>query len=312
MGDQRLPEVRERRFARADLALRHKDPDLAILHLAERVVADLIGVEPPLRRRAELGLGDEVADRRIGAWEPDASRLAHETPASVAADEIPRPQGRAFAQGDVDARGILGETCHLDAAQDRNAKLRCPALQDALGVLLGERQAVRVTARESTDVEAHAGEPVDLCRLAGLEEPLDDAALVEHLQGPSMQAEGAGADALGIPLPFDDDDLDARERQLGPEHQPGRAAADDDHCMLGHSHLRPNRAVNPNDPGGARAVRAGTASIRTPSDRARERARSPGAASRCTGRRSGTAGRWHRRRRRACCSGCGSARRGPR
>ena len=141
-----MRQVGERGFAGADLALGHQDPDLAILRLAERVVADVVGPKTPLGRSGELRLRDEVTDRGIGSREPDAGRLANEASAPIASDEILRPQRSAVAERDIDARGVLGKAGDFDAAQDRDAELVRPVLEDALGVLLGKCEPVGVAA----------------------------------------------------------------------------------------------------------------------------------------------------------------------
>ena len=71
-------------------------------------------------------------------------------------------------------------------------------------------------------------------RLPLREEPFGDAALIEHLDGAGVQTAGARAVELLTGASFDDDDVDPRQRQLARQHQPGRAAAGDDHRMFGH------------------------------------------------------------------------------
>ena len=226
----------ERRFRDADTAFGHQDPDLAVFGLAERVGADRVAAEPPLGFPGQLGLGEKMADGRIRSGEPNARSLTDKAAAAVAADEILCPQRPAVAERDVDAGRVLGEARDLDAAEDRHAELFGPVQDDALTVLLDEREAVRVAARECADVEAHAGEAEHLHWLSFGEEPVGDAALIEHLDGAGMEAERAGLDALLVHPPFDDDDVDAGELQLGAEHQPGRAAAGNDHSMVDHEH----------------------------------------------------------------------------
>ena len=64
-------------------------------------------------------------------------------------------------------------------------------------------------------------------RLPGLDEPLDDAALVEHLQRAGMQpARPGGVEAL-VGSPFDDGNVDARNGQFSRQHQTRRAASRD-------------------------------------------------------------------------------------
>ena len=66
------------------------------------------------------------------------------------------------------------------------------------------------------------------------EEPLGDAALVEHLDRAGVQAAGARAGELLVGAPLDDGDVDPRQRQLARQHHPGRAASGD------HDRMRPS------------------------------------------------------------------------
>ena len=62
-----------------------------------------------------------------------------------------------------------------------------------------------------------------------------DVAIVERRATQDL----AGARSIHILIGawFDDDDVDARQRQLARQHQPGRAASRDHHRMLGHPRL---------------------------------------------------------------------------
>jgi hypothetical protein len=53
-----------------------------------------------------------------------------------------------------------------------------------------------------------------------------------------VQSAGPRTDELLIRAPLDHGDVDIRERELGGEHQTGRAAAGDQHGMVGR-HLVP-------------------------------------------------------------------------
>jgi hypothetical protein len=111
---------------------------------------------------------------------------------------------------------------------DRHAELVDPAGQDLLEPALRQREAVVVPGREVGDVERDVREPGDLHRRALREEPVGDAALVEHLDGARVQPARADAEELLRGAPLDDGDVDAGQRQLAGEHQPGRTAAGDD------------------------------------------------------------------------------------
>ena len=68
------------------------------------------------------------------------------------------------------------------------------------------------------------------------EEPLGDAALIEHLDGARVQAAGARAGEVLAGAPLDDGDVDPRQRQLARQHQPRRTASGDHHRVLGGRH----------------------------------------------------------------------------
>ena len=84
-----------------------------------------------------------------------------------------------------------------------------------------------------------SGVPANDVTCAVCQEALGDAALVEHFDRPRVQPARAGAGEVAVRAPLDDRDVDARQRQLGGQHQPGRTAAGDRHGMLGHVHPQP-------------------------------------------------------------------------
>jgi len=51
-----------------------------------------------------------------------------------------------------------------------------------------------------------------------------------------MQAARARAREVLAVAPLDNRNIDARQRQLAGQHQPGRTSADDRHRMIGHHH----------------------------------------------------------------------------
>ena len=69
----------------------------------------------------------------------------------------------------------------------------------------------------------------DLRHLSLREEPIGDSALIEDLDGACVQATRARADELLARAPLDNGDVDARQRQLARQHQPGRTAPGDHH-----------------------------------------------------------------------------------
>jgi len=61
---------------------------------------------------------------------------------------------------------------------------------------------------------------------------------------PPTDGVGAGAVDILTGAPFDDDDVDPRQRQLARQHQPGRPASCDHHRMFGHRRSPANPVVN--------------------------------------------------------------------
>ena len=94
---------------------------------------------------------------------------------------IERIMGEWIAERDIDAIVVGRHPDDLTPALQRDAELGDPLAHDPLDVALPQRQAVRVTGREVADVERDLAVPDDLHHLAGGEEPLGDAALVEDL-----------------------------------------------------------------------------------------------------------------------------------
>src|SRR6185437_1452084 len=216
--------------------------DLAIadrvLHPAQRMNARCVAADAPFRRRlGQFDHGNQVADRRIRSGEVDAGGLADQAATAVAPDEVARPHRRAFGQLDIDAIFVLSEADHLAPAIDWHLEVLNPAGEDALDVALPQPETVGMPGRKITEVEMDPGKPCDLRLLPLGDEPIGNAALVEHLDGARVQASGARAQQLLALPPFDDSDIDAREGQLAGQHQPGRAAAGDRYLMLELAHF---------------------------------------------------------------------------
>ena len=137
----------------------------------------------PFRLLGHLDLGDQPARRRIPPGELDAGGLADQAASAVAPDEILRPQRLAVGELDVDAGVVLRETRHLTSAIDRHRQLADPAGQDALDVVLPQREPVVVPGGKVADVQRDPGEARDLRHLSLREEPIGDSALIEDLDG---------------------------------------------------------------------------------------------------------------------------------
>ena len=135
---------------------------------------------------------------------------------------------------DVDAGVVLREAGHFTSAIERHRQLADPAGEDALDVLLPEREPVVVPGGKVADVELGAAEPRDLSLLSLRKEPIGDSALIEDLEGARVQTACARAGEVLVGAPLDNGDVDARQRQLARQHQPRRTASGDHHRMFGH------------------------------------------------------------------------------
>src|SRR5690606_28447899 len=76
----------------------------------------------------------------------------------------------------------------------------------------------------------HAG-----MRLAGRDEPLCDAPLLEDLEGPSVEPTGALPVHVLVGAALDHHRVDAGQGQLARQHQPGWTPTGDGYLVLGHA-----------------------------------------------------------------------------
>ena len=114
----------------------------------------------------------------------------------------------------VDACVVLCETCGLKSAIDRHLQFVDPAGEYALDMVLPQSKPIGVPGGEVADVQRDPGEPRDLSHFSLREEPISDSALVEDLDGARVQAACAGANEVLAVTPFDNGNVDARQRQL--------------------------------------------------------------------------------------------------
>jgi hypothetical protein len=102
-------------------------------------------------------------------------------------------------------------------------------------VVLPQPEHVVVPGREVAD-ERDPGEHRDLVFLSLREEPIGDSALIEDFDGAREQTACAQAGEVLAGAPFDDGNVDARQRQLARQHQAGRARAHDQDIGIPHGH----------------------------------------------------------------------------
>ena len=224
---------------------------------AEGMEAKGAAMDAEFGRFGHLDFADQVAGRRVRSRELDAGGLADKTPSAIAPDEIFRLQRPAIGEFDIDAGLVLRKPRHLDAIGDVHAQFADPAGQNSLDVVLPQPETVRVAGGKGADVEMDPGKPGDLRLLPLRKEAIGDAALVENLDGARVQTAGARPREVLAGAPLENGDIDARQRQLGRQHQPARASAGDHNRMLGHRHTpigtggTPTRASSSAKSGGA-------------------------------------------------------------
>lgn len=242
--DQRLPQVVQVRLGRAaQLPLGDQHPHTpGRLRLGQGMHAERIVVNPPLRwlpcPPIHFGLGEQIARRRLPAREVDTGRFADHAAAPVAADQILPAQGSAVGRDDVHAGVVLGAGRYPVAAVNWHTEFADPVGQDALDVVLPQRQSVGVPGGKVADVQPDLGEAGDLRHLPLGQETIHDPALVEDFERAGMQTAGARADQLLVGPPLDHRDVDSGQPQLAGQHQPRRAGSGDEHRMVADRPLR--------------------------------------------------------------------------
>ena len=188
--------------------------------ISERgMIYDMEGIGHKVVRTRHLDLGDHEAGRRVHSGEVDAGCLADHAAAAVAPDEVVRSQRRATGQFDVNAAVALREAT---TSSPRRIGTRSSSIQAAKmrsKSRLPERKHVVVASGEVADIQLDVGEARGRMLLTGRDQPLRDAPLIEHLDGARVETTGARSVELLSP-PFDDDDVDVRQRQLARQHQP--------------------------------------------------------------------------------------------
>jgi hypothetical protein len=239
-AEQLPPELVEAGRGRAVLghALgRHEHPVPAVLHRR--------GAEPELpgadlgHRRGELLRRDvhlHLAEQRVDpvrlAGEPDAEQPADGAPPAVAADQVLRPQARPVSQRGGHPAVVLDEVEQGAAPTEHRSSLDRMLLQQPVGDGLGEAQHVRVRRPQALRRQRRLADmrerPDQRVPLPSREEPVRQAALVEHLDAAGVQPQGPDVrHRLGVPLQHQH--LDPVQPQLAGQHRAGRTAPHDDH-----------------------------------------------------------------------------------
>jgi hypothetical protein len=145
-------------------------------------------------------------------------------------------QRAAVGELDVDAGVVLREARHVAPAVGGDGQLADPGRQDALDVVLPERQHVVVPAGKVAEVERDRREAGVLTHLSFREEAFGDPTLIQHLDRARVQTAGARPGQLLGGAPLDDRDVHARQRQLARQHQPRWTSSSDHHGMVRHGH----------------------------------------------------------------------------
>ncbi|MHC2215389.1 hypothetical protein ACVIGV_000777 [Rhizobium leguminosarum] len=212
--------------------------DLAVVDFvllsAEGIDAKGGAMDAQWRLLFHLHLGENVAGRRIPSFKRNAGSLANQTAASIATDEIACPELGTIREFNGDAGIVLRETRYLKAAIDRHRQFPDPAGQNALDMLLPQRQPIIVPGRKIADIQTRDREARDLGYLPFREEPVDDAPLIENLERPRTQTAGTRTGKLLVRAAFDDGDVDACQGQFACQHQSRRPCPGNHDCMFPH------------------------------------------------------------------------------
>jgi hypothetical protein len=145
------------------------------------------------RRRilGHLHLAQQRLDPGGLAGEADAEQLAHRAAATVAADEVARAQLRAVGQLDGHPVVVLAQPDQFAAAPDLDAELGGVLGQQAIGGGLRDAEDVRMCGVQPVRprLDDAGEETTDRELLAEREEPLQQTALVHHLDAAHVQAD---------------------------------------------------------------------------------------------------------------------------
>ena len=237
-----------------------------------------------LRRRGHLHLAQQRLDPGGLAGEADAEQLAHRAAAAVAADEVARAQLRAVGQLGGHPVLVLAQPDQFAAAPDLGAELGGVLGQQALGDGLRDAEDVRMCGVQPVRrrLDDAGEETTDRVLLAEREEPLQQTALVHHLDAARVQAERADNPGR-LRVLLQHERVHAVQPQLAGQHQAGRSAAGNDHV----NHETPNSTGCIS---ASCSAQSGGAHTRTAAPSGRNRAASPtgGSTSRETARRQST------------------------
>jgi len=184
-----------------------------------------------LRRHGHLHLAQQPLDPGGLAGEADPEQLAHRAAAAVAADEVARAQLRAVGQLDGHPVVVLAQPDQFAAAPDLGAELDGVLGQQTLGGGLRDAEDVRMCGVQPVRrrlVDAGEGKTTDRVLLAVREEPLQQTALVHHLDAAHVQAQRTGMPGRRRLL-LQHDHVHAVQPQLAGQHHAGRSAAGNDH-----------------------------------------------------------------------------------
>jgi hypothetical protein len=183
-----------------------------------------------LRRRGQLHLAQQRLDPGGLTGEADAEQLAHRAAAAVAADEVARAQLRAVGQLDGHPMVVLAQPDQFAAASNLDAEFDGVLDQQALDGGLWDTEDVGMCGVQPVRPRlVDAGEETtDRALPAEREEPLQETALVHHLDAARVQAERAD-DPGRLRLLLQHEHVHAVQPQLAGQHQAGRSAAGNDH-----------------------------------------------------------------------------------
>jgi len=183
-----------------------------------------------LRRHGHLDLAQQPLDPGALTGEADPEQLAHRAAAAVAADQVARAQLGAVGQLDGRPVLVLAQPDQLAAAPDLDAELGGVLGQQPLDGGLRDAEDVRMCGVQPVRRRlGDAGEETtERVLLAEREEPLQQPALVHHLNAARVQAERADNPGR-LRVLVQHERAHAVQPQLTGQHHAVRSAAGNDH-----------------------------------------------------------------------------------
>src|SRR5262249_61747345 len=183
--------------------------------------ANGVVAEAPFRLLGHLDLGGQPAHRWIPSSKLNAGCFTDQPPSPVAPDEIIRPQRLAIRQLNIDAGVVLRKTRHFTSPSDRHRQLADPFGQDALDVVLPQREHVVVPAGKVADIQRDV-ETYGRMQLSSRDEPSRDSSLIGNLDGAREEASSTRSDEVLGAWSLHNEEVGNPPGQIARPHQTSR------------------------------------------------------------------------------------------